>query len=156
MSQRNDFLGLWWSCVSFPFLLFLFIFYSSFFFLPSFLPIFLFFLSVSIFNSIQSDTVVLGPLRDGYLLLIIPKWKGWLMGKEQGGRESWIDGRLVGGRGSVGVRPEKLLRYPTAGRKEEWRCENGVVGASTEQEIPQVITLGPNFLISTKKWKMLK
>lgn len=51
----------------------------------------------------------------------------------------------------VSIRHEKRLCYPMAGRKDVWWRENGVVGASTEQEMPQVITLGLNLLISKKK-----
>ena len=57
-------------CVSFPFLSFLF---HVLFLFPSFLPVFHFFLSLSVFNSVQSDTVVLGSLSDAYLLLLFPE-----------------------------------------------------------------------------------
>lgn len=63
------------------------------------------------------------------------------MSKEQESRGGGIDG----GRGRCEV---EWCECKTRQTRVSWRCEAGGVGASTEREISQVITLGLKFLIS--------
>lgn len=131
-SQRKDFLGPWRQLCFLPFFV---LGLSDFTLLSSFLFSFSFFLLP--FSVVSSDTVVLGTFSDGNLLLISPKWKGWLLGKEQQSREGRRDGGRVG-RWEVPwyKRETRWPRGSHCGREEEERqCEAPGVGANTEQEI---------------------